>query len=60
MADAVDGNDIKPNKRVSNGYAKKKWKIDGEAKIYVYKGVRGCETRLCRLCLLSTKSLLLV
>jgi len=38
IADAVDGLAIQPNKKVSNGYVKKRWKIDGEAKIYVYQG----------------------
>lgn len=49
VADAVDGKDIKPNKKVSNGYVKKSWTIDGEAKIYVFQGV--CSVCVCVLAL---------
>jgi len=38
VADAVDGRDIKPNKKISNGYVKKAWLIESEAKMLVFQG----------------------
>jgi hypothetical protein len=38
VADAIDGKLLQPDKKVSNGYVKKAWKLGDEAKLLLFQG----------------------